>query len=599
MDPQFHQAAPPHNLIQTAKENAEQYSLFVLVAILIFSVLSTRTITGLQSQSHHDSVDGEPRRVRKLPYWVPGLGHVFSYSWRHRDFLLDAQKAMNDPVVALQMGLQTQYLVYSPNMIQKLINNKDARSGVYFTRVMENFVGDNGAFGRLSAQTRESVKTTLASLTQEKYLSKFSLALARLLERETADFVSFNRSLVDQMVWERNTGIVVEENNGTNSQSCQVDLFALTRSFASYHITYVLMGQALLDFHPGIVDDLSSWDQEYVRLIAGAPRWIPSPGISAAYAARDRVQKTISVLQASFSALEDGRNAPLEFRDLDDVSEIVQERMRFWRISGISSSLSARLDAWLLWKTTTDASKLIFWNILHIFSDSDLLATVRKEIAPYVRVTRSDPKVTGLPIAEPPRLSIDTEKLFTGCPLLKATYAETIRLDSNPISYRQLNADLTLTESEEDAAIFARENEKHHRSYKIFKDGILGLASGAHHIDSRYYREPKSFLPHRFLTTSASFPPSSSSKAKKNDEDQPSHSFNWQTVLPFAGDGTFNDLLEREVMLITASIVSLWDIESVESDQKGWGKSKIPAHRLSANAFLPSSDVKVRLKRHV
>ena len=83
--------SPPHTLIQTVKENAEQYSLFILIAILIFSILSTRTITGLQSQTYADFTDGEPRRVRKLPYWIPGIGHAFSYAWRHRDFLLDAQ----------------------------------------------------------------------------------------------------------------------------------------------------------------------------------------------------------------------------------------------------------------------------------------------------------------------------------------------------------------------------------------------------------------------------------------------------------------------------------------------------------------------------
>uniref|UniRef100_A0A093XPD7 Cholesterol 7-alpha-monooxygenase n=1 Tax=Talaromyces marneffei PM1 TaxID=1077442 RepID=A0A093XPD7_TALMA len=535
------QPSPPHTLIQTVKESAEQYSLFILVAIFIFSILSTRAITGLQSQSHADSADGEPRRVRKLPYWIPGLGHAFSYFWRHRDFLLDARKTMNEPVVALQMGLQTQYLVYSPDMIRTLIKNGDARLRAYFPRVMENFVGDSGAFRRLSPQARQAVNATLTLLTQESYLSKFTITLAKVLERETANFVSFNRSLVDQMVWERNTDIVVEDGNGVNSQSCQVGLFALTRSFASHHIAYVLMGQALLDFHPGLVEDLTSWDQEYVRLVAGAPRWIPSPGISAAYAARDRVQKTISVLQASFSALEDGRNAPLEFRDLDDVSDIVQEH-------------------------------------------PELLSAVRKEIAPHIKVSRSDPKVTGLPIAEPPILSIDTEKLFTGCVLLKATYAETIRLDANPVSYRQLTANLTLTESKEDATIFGRDSEKHPRSYQFFKDDILGLASGAHHVDSRYYRDSKRFTPHRFLSRAAT--PPSSPPAKET--------FGWQTVLPFAGDETFSALIEREVMLITASIISLWDVESV-----GGGKElKVPGHSLSANAFLPSFDVKVRLRQH-
>jgi Cytochrome P450 len=499
---------------------------------------------------------------------------------------------MKEPVVALQVGLHTQNFVYSPDMTRTLLRSSETRSGVYFTRVMENFVGDPGAFRRLSPQALASINRTLIPLTQENYLAKVSAALARVLERETSDFVTFNRSVVDQTFWERNGSITLEEGDSStgsdsDSLSCRANLFALTRSFATYIITNVFMGQALLDFHSDILDDLWKWDSGYLLLIAGAPRWMPSPATSAAYAARDRVLKTMSVIQASFSALEDGRNAPLEFRDLDDVSELMQDRMRFWRTSGISPSLGNRLDTWLLWKMTMDSSKLIFWNIIRVYSNPDLLANVRKEMAPYVQVIRSDPKETGLPFVEPPRISIDTGKLFTSCPLLKATYAETIRLDSNPISYRQLTANLTLKESDEDAALHG--SGKQPRSYKFFAGDILGLASGAHHIDPAYYPDPKSFNPERFLISNSD----SNSSDNKTEE---SSSFDWKNVLPFGGDKTFSPLIEKQVLLITAAIISLWDIEPASQQEKK-SEFKIPGHRISGNAYMPSSDVRARLRR--
>lgn len=86
-----HHASTPHSTIQTIKDSAEQYSIFILLAILILSLLSTRTVTEIQSWSHATPLDGRPCRVRKLPYWVPGIGHALSYAWRERGFLLDAQ----------------------------------------------------------------------------------------------------------------------------------------------------------------------------------------------------------------------------------------------------------------------------------------------------------------------------------------------------------------------------------------------------------------------------------------------------------------------------------------------------------------------------
>lgn len=482
------------------------------------------------------------------------------------------RQTIDEPAVALQMGFQTQNMIYSPSMAQKLFGYKGTKSGVYSTRIMENFVGDVGPFRRTKPEVLEKINDTLTPIKQGPYLEQISSDMVTFLQRETANLVSFSRSLVDQSIWERNAAITMEE--GNNSPICEASFFALIRSFTTYSISQTFMGQAFLDFHTGLVEDLWTWDREFVRLSAGAPKWLPVPGISSAYPARERIRKLVSVLQAAFLALEDGRDAPMEFRDLDDVSELMQKRMRLWKTLGINTAFSARLDSWLLWKLTSDTSKLTFWMIFHAYSDPDLLSKLRKEIAPFVKTSRLGPKETGLPFMEPPRISIDLEKLLQSCPLLMATYAETTRLNTNPISYRQLTTDLVLTESDKEATIHGA---KKPRSYQFRCGEILGVPSGAHHIDPVYYPNTQTFDPARFISTESG-----------------KESVDWRTVLPFGGDDTFAAFTERQVVAFFVAIVSLWDIEPVSP--AGW---KHPGHRLSANAYNVSRDFRVRLKHRI
>jgi hypothetical protein len=492
---------------------------------------------------------------------------MLSIDWLYR-------QTIDEPAVALQMGFHTQNMIYSPTMAQKLFSYTGAKSGVYSTKVMENFLGDVGPFRRTKPEILEKINDTLTPIKQDRYLEQITSNIITFLQRETANLVSFSRSIVDQSIWERNAAITVEE--GSNPPICEANMFALIRSFTTYSISQTFMGQAFVDFHTGLIEDLWTWDREFVRLSAGTPKWLPVPGISAAYPARERVRRLVSVLQASFLALEDGRDAPMEFRDLDDVSELMQTRMRLWKTLGINTALSARLDSWLLWKLTSDVSKLVFWMIFHVYSDpdGDLLSKIRKEIAPFAKTSRLGPKETGLPFMEPPKVSMDFEGLLRSCPLLKATYAETTRLNTNPISYRQLTTDLVLTESDKEATLYGA---KEPRSYQFRRGDILGVPCGAHHIDPVYYPNTQKFDPERFIST-----------------DSGKEAVDWRTVLPFGGDDTFAAFTERQVLAFFVSVVSLWDIEPVSP--AGW---KHPGHKLSANAYNISRDLRVRLKHRI
>jgi cytochrome P450 len=141
---------------------------------------------------------------------------------------------------------------------------------------------------------------------------------------------------------------------------------------------------------------------------------------------------------------------------------------------------------------TRNANQVVFWLLWHIYSDPELLAEARHEVDRHVQVI--SPK-SELPIAEPDRLDMDLEGLHRSCPLLKASYFETMRLYVQATTYRSVTADLTITESPEDAAMVGMSKP---RTYKLPKGQYVCVPHSVHQRDDRYFKDPAAFNPKRF-----------------------------------------------------------------------------------------------------
>lgn len=74
--------ASPHGLIQTVRNGLPQLTWSTFLAVLVFSCIATRVITGLQCR-HHEHDPTEPRTARLAPYWAPWIGHGLSFIWDH------------------------------------------------------------------------------------------------------------------------------------------------------------------------------------------------------------------------------------------------------------------------------------------------------------------------------------------------------------------------------------------------------------------------------------------------------------------------------------------------------------------------------------
>jgi cytochrome P450 len=128
----------------------------------------------------------------------------------------------------------------------------------------------------------------------------------------------------------------------------------------------------------------------------------------------------------------------------------------------------------------------------HIYSNQRLLSEVRQELDRHIKVI--SPK-SELPIAESDLLDMDEKGIFRSCPLLKASYFETMRLDVQGTTYKSVTADFTVTESPEDAAMAGTSKP---RTYKLSKGQYICVPHSVHQRDDRYFEDPAVFNPKRF-----------------------------------------------------------------------------------------------------
>ncbi|KAL2002139.1 hypothetical protein VTN02DRAFT_589 [Thermoascus thermophilus] len=563
-------------MVQIVKDKTPELTWQTLIAMLLFSCIATRVITGLQSRPRR-VVYGEPQPVRAPPYWIPWLGHGFSFAMGRQRFIAKAREAIKEPVFSLYMGGTTHNMVLAPSMVKAVFADRAASFDSFTNYVLKKVFDDRGPIRNMSHNDHKPFSHAVSMLTREPYVTDIAAAAVRRIENETPNMVSFSHSIVDQSIWERTSNVVLID--GCDRPTCEANLFALTRNFVAYITTSVLMGTAFVDFYPPLLEDLWTFDSQFNALLMGAPKWLPLPGISAAYAARHRLIRLVTAFHTAFAAWDDGRDPGFDFRDLDDVSEPMKERMRSWRKAGFAPNASAPGDFAILWAMNVNSSNIVFWNLLHILADPALLSGIRREIAPYVKATRLSPQETGLPFTEPPRLSVDMDGLLNSCPLLKATYYETMRMDTAPFSYRELTADLTLTESEEDATL---NGSSEPRTYNFRKGEYVVIPHGAHNKDPLYFPDPDRFDPRRFILT---------------DPETGKETVDLRTLRPYGGGTSMckgRGFAEREILVFTAAILSLWEIEP--ADKAGW---KIPGQKPSSTAFLPKNDIRVRLSHRV
>jgi cytochrome P450 len=439
--------------------------------------------------------------------------------------------------------------------------------------IMEKVFGDKGGVRNTDPSIIGNLHQILARLNREPFVSNAAASTVKIVQERTNNLISFSTSWVDQSIWERVSNIQVDP-SGTIAEA---DFFPLIRYFVGDLASGILMGHEFMNNNPDLLPDLFTFDSSFGKLLAGFPWWFPNMGAS--YQARRRLVRAVREHQEAHFAVWEDRDPGSKWGDLSDVSNVMRDRARGWRDARVGPDTYAPADFAIMWAANVNANQIIFWVLWYVYQRPDLRAEIMKEIAPFAKLTAVH---SDLPIKEPPRLTIDLEGLLRECPLFKATYFETMRMEAPSTTYKSVTETFHITESAEDAALAGKSQPQ---TYRFAKGTYICIPHGVHSMDGRYWKDPKTFNPRRFFVVDDN---------EKDPGQKPT--VDMGTMKVFGGGSSMckgRNFAEREVLILCAAILTVWDVEPVEGKWRDLGRV------IGSGSLVPKRDVRVRLRRRV
>ncbi|KIW29392.1 uncharacterized protein PV07_05210 [Cladophialophora immunda] len=592
------------SFLQHTLTESIQHPIQTVFAILFVVCVVTRIVSGLQFRSTvlkqaADRGPHGPRTVPVLPYWIPWIGHAFSFVAGGTDFLTRAARSLgpNASIYALKMANSKHNVVTVPSIAKQILIDRTSpitmNDFIYHT--MKNFWDDRGAIKAIDPDHLwGNIHGVLSGMLRESFVTSAISGTVDMVAERTWNLVSGAQSPVDQSIWERQGGVeVISRGDGDNALVAEASLFPLLRYFVGDIATTVLFGRNFMENYPNIMPDLWEMDSQFNLFMAGAPSWLPGMGGPAQ--ARERIIQAVQEHHEALFKYLDGQDPGSRWDDMSDVSSVIVDRAKAFRAGGSAPRGYATGNAAILWAMNINANPVIFWMTWYIFSTPSLLQEIRAEIAPHVRLR--EPAPSGLPIKEAPRLDIDMAALWGKCPLLKGAFFETMRLEAASMSYKMVEDDFVVSESAEDARLLRKPAPQ---SWLLRKGEYICLPHGVHQSDDKYFRDPGRFDPRRFWAKE-------SQQAEKDESGQLNGDgggvngnadvrVEYGTMKVWGGGKQMckgKTFAEREVVLFAAALVMQWDMVPV-SDGGRWLH---PGRKIGAGAVNPKKDVRVRLIR--
>lgn len=216
-------------------------------------------------------------------------------------------------------------------------------------------------------------------------------------------------------------------------------------------------------------------------------------------------------------------------------------------------------------RLTINANNLLFWLVLRIYATPGLADEIRGQTKAFF------PQTSHAKDALQPEDIPSAGDIGRWCPLLKACYLETLRLDSEIRSIRKVKGDERIPASDDgDAAASS--------THKLHPGDYIHALHYLHHGDPKYFPDPQVFRPERFLI------PGDETKVDQ------------RTIRPYGAGFSMckgRVIAERVVLYTVGAILHTWNMEPGNA-VKEW---KMPDHVSAAGVCKPRQNVRVLMSR--
>lgn len=617
----FHEANNPGGLVNFAVKH--WITTCISLGLLYLSYRFVRALYIRRYLRNHLWDVEFPRPPPIISPTIPYVGHFISNAISYQGYMNTlARRYPTCSALSLPMMSSTHHVIIAPSLVHQVLTSPKVTNkfsgDVFFYGLMEKVFGDEKQLIRNMDKDIlwGPVSKSVQGMMREGFLKPALATLNEGVSARASKLVTFMGGNEAKEVWEQAADVKVTD-DGT---AVTASLHPLLRDFVGYLAIEILLGPDFLQNFPDILPDLFGLDGTFSLLLSGLPH-ILVPSIEQGISARSRLLEALREHHIALMRQERGQDPGPKWTKVGETSDVMKDRIRaFAKVGDFDETkpaeeqglMSAIGNLVVLWALNVNANQVTFWMVYHVFSNSDLLASIRKEIKPFVGIVPQNPN----------HLKIDLEGLLKDCPLLLGAFLETMRWESGATVYRWIFEDFTLTESAEDAHIFGH---VHPQTYVFKKGEFIVVPNGTHQLDERYFPRATTFDAKRFWVREES---EVKQPVEADIEDEAAQEANWnsgarfqaqklsdskkttadsrikvdyKTMHPWGGGPTVckgKKFAEGEVLTFAAAIFGLWDMERVDAKgnvMKGWGKH--PGHKGGSGAVVPETNVVVKIKR--
>lgn len=466
-------------------DNFQQSVFLTAILALITTLVITRLITGSSSRRNGARVPPS------APYWIPYLGHVPRIVLNPSFALSRFRNRYSEGIFSIRLFSNVHTFLFKPSLVDALLNQP--ASAVDEQHVVRRLMVTN--FGlrtrHLEAyeKTTEDLQNVNRTLLSESTVDGLFNTTVKHLREQMADLVTFNSYPADHMDWERLAHAELVEDNGKGERVMQADFMELMRNFVVKPSVSAIFGTNFANNFAEIWPHLWKLDEGFSTLALDIPRWLPWPKAQRARIALRQLLSNMDEFHEAYEKHLNGEEPGPQWQDLDNVSELVKKRTEIFRKHKLPIHARASYDLSLLWSLTAHSTSTICWALLQLFQDTVLLEQLRDEISPFVKIVEAKNEFGGAVWVPPEIEKLDRDALMSKCPLLKATYIETLRLYGGGWTMKFVKEDIRL-----------EDGEKTDKGYVLEKGTFAHVAQDLHHTDPKVWSDPNDWLIHRHLS---------------------------------------------------------------------------------------------------